>query len=282
MSELQPGTIQRAKITNSVTDGFLVSIGTETLLLPEINTDLQPGKEIKVFVYQDRKGKLLATETIPEASLDSYGWAKVVEVVENLGVFVDIGIPKEILVSSDDLPLLKKVWPISGDYLFVSLDFDKKGRLLAKPINEADVMADLVPASPDLLQHRITGRVYRSTKAGSFILSEEGYRGFIHPHERKKEPRIGETVTGRIIDVKDDGTINVTLLPLKQEGMKDDAESILEYLEKRGGAMEFGDKSDAEAIRETFHISKSAFKRALGNLIKENKVYQQDGKTYLK
>ncbi|SDL69142.1 CvfB family protein [Sediminibacillus halophilus] len=282
MSELLPGSIQRAEMQNAVTDGFLVRIGKETLLLPEADTELQTGQEIEVFIYQDKKGRLLATKNIPEARLDSYGWAPVIEVVENLGVFVDIGIPKEILVSSDDLPLLKKVWPVSGDNLFVSLDIDKKGRLLAKPINEADVMAELVPASPALLKTPVTGRVYRSTKAGSFVLTEEGYRGFIHPYERKKEPRIGETVTGRVIDVKDDGTINVSLLPLKQEGMKDDAENILEYMEKNGGTMQFSDKSDPEAIRETFHISKSAFKRALGKLIKENKAQQKDGKTYMK
>ncbi|WP_053219492.1 CvfB family protein [Virgibacillus senegalensis] len=282
MKELQPGSIQRAEVTQEVTDGFLLRIGKETLLLPETEKMLQPQQEIEVFVYQDKKGRALATTTIPEARIDSYGWASVVEVVENLGVFVDIGIPKEILVSSDDLPLLTKVWPKNGDNLFVSLAMDKKGRLLAKPIGEADVIADLEPASSEYLQKQVIGRVYRSTKAGSFILTEEGFRGFIHPNERKKEPRVGETVTGRVIDVKDDGTINVTLLPLKQEGIKDDAAAILEYLEKSGGSMSLGDKSDPEIIRETFHISKAAFKRALGKLIKEGKVYQQDGNTHLK
>ncbi|SDJ69065.1 CvfB family protein [Sediminibacillus albus] len=284
MNDNQLGTIQTLKVYEEITDGFLLEFGNNKILLPEteIPTAIQPGEEVEVFLYSDKKGETTATMTIPEARLDAYGWSEVIEVVKNLGVFVNIGINKEILVSKDDLPILEAVWPKDGDHLFVSLETDKKGRLLAKPIGEADIVQDLVPASSSILKQQVIGRIYRSTKAGSFLLTEEGYRGFIHPHERKNEPRLGETVTGRVIDVKEDGTINVSLLPLKQEGMNEDAENILDYLASHGGEMELSDKSDPEEIRATFRISKAAFKRALGKLMKEEKVSQRNGKTVLK
>ncbi len=283
MSNLKIGTIQNLMVKKKKTEGFIVTDGSQEVMLPndQASEDIELDKEAQVFLYHDKKGNLLATMTMPEVDTETYGWVEVVEVVKNLGVFVDIGIEKEMLVSIDDLPLLESVWPKVGDWLFVSLEVDKKGRLLAKPITEGEVQGDLEPAPASLLKKDITGRIYRSTKAGSFLLTEEGYRGFIHPTERKEEPRVGETVTGRVIDVKEDGSINVSLRPLKQEGMKEDADLILEYLIERGGSIPFHDKSDADDIRKTFRISKSAFKRAIGKLMKEGKVIQQNGKTIL-
>ncbi|WP_077621811.1 CvfB family protein [Sediminibacillus massiliensis] len=282
MSLLQIGTTISLKVVNT-NEEYILSDGKEKVSLPkeEVTEDLETGQWTEVFLFLEKDGSLSATKHIPDASLDTYGWSEVVEVINDLGVFVDIGIRKEILVSKDDLPLLQTVWPKEGDSLFVSLEVDKKGKLLAKPITEGDVQQDLVRAPDSLIKNQITGRIYRATKSGSFMLTEEGYRGFIHPNERKQEPRVGETVNGRVIDVKEDGTINVSLLPLKQEGMHEDAEMILAYLQQHGGEMDFTDKSDPEAIRSTFQISKAAFKRALGKLMKEKKISQTNDKTIL-
>ena len=43
--------------------------------------------------------------------------------------------------------------------------------------------------------------------------------------------------------------------------------------------MPFGDKSTPEEIQEMFDMSKGAFKRALGTLMKAKKIKQQDGWT---
>lgn len=74
----------------------------------------------------------------------------------------------------------------------------------------------------------------------------------------------------------------MSLLPRKQDALSVDAEEILTYLRSRNGAMPYGDKSDPDDIRERFHLSKAAFKRALGHLMKNGKVYQKDGWTYEK
>src|SRR5699024_3556145 len=118
------------------------------------------------------------------------------------------------------------------------------------------------------LNQVVSGPVYFTSKEGSVMLTEEKYRGFIHHTEREREPRLGEHVTGRIIEVKEDGTLNVSLLPLKHERIDDDAELILAYLNEHDGEMPFNDRSSPDDIRNTFQISKSAFKRALGRLMR--------------
>jgi uncharacterized protein len=284
MGKLEAGTIETLKVARKIETGYVLTDGKVEVLLhvKEAETDLDEGQEVDTFLYQDKKGQLVATTVIPEIHQHTYGWAEVVETVRNLGVFVNIGIQKEILVSKDDLPLLEGVWPQEGDQLFVTLITDRKGRLLAKPVTEDIIEQERDMAKKDLKNSPISGRVYRSTKVGSFIITEEGYRGFIHSTERKDEPRLGEWVEGRIIDVKDDGTLNVSLRPVKQEGMESDAEAIYHYLESQGGIMPFSDKSDPEEIRQTFQLSKAAFKRALGKLLKEGRIEQRDGKTFIK
>ncbi|MDQ0257910.1 putative RNA-binding protein (virulence factor B family) [Evansella vedderi] len=284
MNQLEVGTIKTLTVTRKIETGYVLTSGKEEVLLHarETEGDLDEGQEVDAFLYQDKKGQLVATTIIPDIHRYTYGWAEVVESVKNLGVFVNIGIQKEILVSKDDLPLLEGVWPQKGDQLFVTLIVDNKGRLLAKPVTEDIIEQERDRAQKHLKNQQTSGRVYRSTKVGSFIITEEGYRGFVHHSERKEEPRLGEWVEGRIIEVKDDGTINVSLRPVKEKGIEVDAEEILAYLKDQGGVIPFSDNSDPEEIRQTFHISKGAFKRALGKLLKEGMIEQRDGKTYLK
>lgn len=283
MIQLPIGTIQTMKVDRRIETGYVLQYKMNEVLLHhnETNNELLPGEDVEVFLYQDKKGQAIATAILPAIVIDNFDWAEVVEVIPNLGVFVNIGTTKEILVSKDDLPLFEDVWPIPGDKLYVTLGKDRKGRLLALPATES-VIAKIVEIAPDeLFNTTISGRVYRTDREGSAIITAENYRGFIHHTERKVEPRLGELVQGRVIEVKADGTLNVSLRPYKRQGMAEDAEMVLAYLIQNDGVMPFTDKSDPDDIRGTFNISKAAFKRALGKLMKEGKIDQRDEGTFL-
>ncbi|MFD2750447.1 S1 RNA-binding domain-containing protein [Virgibacillus siamensis] len=272
--------IQTLEVIRKIDTGYVLE-GNILLHHNEIDNQLEPGQHIEIFLYTDKKGQTVATGKIPFISRDTYGWADVVEKMPGLGVFVDIGTTKEILVSMDDLPLFEKVWPDEKDKLFVTLGKDRKGRLLAIPAAESafDHLWETAPGA--ILNKTISGRVYRTSKEGAAVITANNYRGFIHHTERKTEPRLGELVKGRVIDVKEDGSINISLRPIKKESRIEDADNILMHLEQNGGIMPFSDKSDPEDIRGTFNISKAAFKRALGKLMKEQKVEQRNGNTFL-
>ncbi|PYZ95173.1 hypothetical protein CR194_06565 [Salipaludibacillus keqinensis] len=283
MYKLTPGTIDQFTVARTTPAGYVLKLGNREVLLHqnEAKETLSIGQEIEAFVYEDKKNQLVASMTIPEVTLGTYDWVQVVDVVEELGVFVHIGLPKDILVSKDDLPLHLSVWPKRGDHLFVKLDHDRRGKLIAKPVTEDIIEQERDQAPKELLHKTATGYIYRASKIGSFLITEEGFRGFIHQNERKQEPRLGQLVNGRIIDVKDDGTLNVSLRPLILESRDQDSELILDFLRDNNGQIPFSDQSSPDEIRETFKLSKAAFKRAMGKLIKEKKVTQKDGMTYL-
>ncbi|HHY72518.1 MAG TPA: hypothetical protein GX497_04675 [Bacillus bacterium] len=285
MSNIIPGTITTLKASHEAPFGYFLTDGEQEILLHHndmTRDELAENEDIEVFLFQDRQGRIAATMELPAITINAFGWAKVEEVKRELGVFVNIGIDKGMLLSKDDLPPLEQVWPQAGDEVYCTLEIGKNGRLFVRLAKEADFEEIAKMADKSLFNKNVTGRIYRTLYSGSFIFTDEGYLGFIHESERKEEPRIGEKVTGRVIDVKEDGTINVSLLPRKHEVMGDDASKIFAYMETRNGAMPYWDKSQPDDIEAKFGISKGAFKRALGKLMKEGKVYQENGWTYFK
>ncbi|MNI83781.1 hypothetical protein D3C73_1406230 [compost metagenome] len=68
----------------------------------------------------------------------------------------------------------------------------------------------------------------------------------------------------------------------KEVGRNEDADKIYAYLESRpGGGMPYSDQTAPDLIKQRFGISKAAFKRALGKLLKEGKITQRENWTYL-
>ncbi|SFL73333.1 CvfB family protein [Salibacterium qingdaonense] len=275
---MKHGTIAKAYVNRKQHNGYLVELEGTTLELPAAQAvrSLSVGEHTDIFIYTDKKGQPAATMNLPEVTADTYGWAAAAEVVPELGVFINLNLPHDILVPKDDLPFMKNVWPEPGDQLYVILSTDKQGRLLARTAGEETMLETAVPAPASLIHHNLTGWVYRAGKAGSFIRTENGHRAFLHPSQRIKEPRMGERVDVRVVDVKEDGTINVSMFPSAAESMDKDAHAIMLYLSRNRGEISFSDKSSPEDIQNTFHISKAAFKRALGQLMKKDLIEQTD------
>jgi predicted RNA-binding protein (virulence factor B family) len=264
--------------------GYFLTDGTEDVLLHrnEASKHYQLHETVKVFLYTDSKGRIAATDNLPIVTAGTYEWAKVVDVKLEIGAFLDIGIHKELFLGKEDLPAYKNVWPVPGDLLYVTIRVSRNGLLYARLANDSVIDEKAIKATRKAFNQNIVGFVYRTAKVGSWVLTAEGYKGFIHESQRERELRLGEKVEGRIIDVKADGTVNISLIKRKHEAMDEDAKKIYDYLESRNGAMPYSDKSLPEDIAERFHMSKSAFKRALGKLMKEGKVYQEGFWTYKK
>ena len=237
------------------------------------------GDQVKVFLFADRRGDLQATTAIPTITEVNYDWARVLKVTKE-GAFCDIGTSREVLVRGEDLPAIQELWPQPGDHLYITLRPDRNGDLFGRLVTEEKVNELYEGALDDQFNKNIVARPYRLLPVGTFLLGVEApYRIFVHESERNAEPRLGQDVEVRIIDVKDDGSLNGSLLPRKHERLGTDAEKIYAYLESVGGKMPFSDKSTPEEIQEMFGMSKGAFKRALGTLMKARKIQQVDGWT---
>ncbi|RXK19203.1 S1 RNA-binding domain-containing protein [Macrococcus sp. DPC7161] len=242
--------------------------------------ELEIGEDYTFFVYPGRNGDLFATQNMPAISTDKYDWVKVIK-TDRDGATVDVGIPREIKIPWEDLPKVKDVWPTTGDEVFATLRVDKNDQLYGRLASETIVDSMYSQASIDLLHTTITAHPYRLLRVGTFLLSKEGYKIFVHESERKTEPRLGEAVEVRIIGHKEDGTLNGSFLPLAHERMDDDSEAILALLNEYEGELPFSDKSDPEAIKDVFNMSKGSFKRAIGRLYKQKRIIIEPDKIKL-
>lgn len=280
---LHPGLKATLQVKDRSTSQWILSDGSGDEVMmnaSEIEEGQEIGEDIEVFLYRNRQGGVSATPMIPHILPSEYGWAKVLKVSPREGAVVDIGTTREVYLLPADLPQIMELWPKQGDHIFMTLRTDRHGDLYGRLATEEKVLELMQPAPETVFNQNLQARAYRLLPVGTFMLSvPEMYRIFIHETERHEEPRLGEEKTVRIIDVKDDGTLNGSLLPRKQERLADDADEIMRYLEESGGKMPFTDKSSPDEIQEIFGMSKAAFKRALGKLYKNRQIVQEEGWT---
>lgn len=274
------GKIVRAKVTSQTRKWMNLQYEGKEIVMSAEEITGPVGDFVEVFLYEDKEGKITASMKPPIVTSESYEWVYVVSQIEP-GVFVDIGLPKDILVSKDDLPEDRKLWPIRGDKLFVTLGHDRRKRLKAVPISEWLIDEERDAATAEMASAMVKGNVYLHKEGGAAVITEEGVRGFIHESQASFVPRLGQSIEGRVIAVKDDGTVNITLRDERVVAQGKDAEAVLAYLQDHGGEMSYTDKSSPAEIDAAFGLSKAAFKRALGKLMKEGIVKQDSGRTYI-
>ena len=84
--------------------------------------------------------------------------------------------------------------------------------------------------------------------------------------------RIGDEIEARVTNVKEDGKLDLSVRGKIPQQMDADAELILKRIQSYDGVLPFNDKADPDTIKAEFGMSKAAFKRAVGRLLKENRV----------
>ena len=237
------------------------------------------GDEVEVFLYLDPNRKLTASMRVPKMREGQIARLKVINVSRD-GAFVDVGAERGIFMPYAGM----RGRPQIGEVVWAKLYTDKSGRLAVTMEVEDEMRRASQPAKGVKKGQLVKGAIYNYTDAGAFLFSEERYIVFIANKEmdERNRPRVGQVVTARVTYIRDDGRLNASLKESKEKALITDGEKILELLRNRDGKMPYSDESSPEVIRDKFGISKAAFKRALGHLIKEQKVFEEDGWTYLK
>lgn len=237
------------------------------------------GDEVEVFLYLDPNRKLTASMRVPKMREGQIARLKVINVSRD-GAFVDVGAERGIFMPYAGM----RGRPQIGEVVWAKLYTDKSGRLAVTMEVEDEMRRASQPAKGVKKGQMVKGAIYNYTDAGAFLFSEERYIVFIANKEMNPQsrPRVGEVVTARVTYIRDDGRLNASLKESKEKALITDAEKILELLQSRNGKMPYSDESSPEVIRDKFGISKAAFKRALGHLLRENRIVEEDGWTYLK
>ena len=161
------------------------------------------------------------------------------------------------------------------DAVLVTLYVDKSDRLCAS----MKVYNHLSNESPYKKDDEVFGRVYEiSDNFGVFIAVDDKYSALLPKKEVFEKYRINQPVYARVAQVMEDGRLTLSVKKKIPEQMNDDASFIYETLQRENGFLPFNDKSDSEAVKNRFHMSKNAFKRAIGHLYKERLItIEKDG-----
>lgn len=238
---------------------------------------VQVGEEVSVFLYLDPKRRLTASMRVPKMKEGQIARLKVINVSKD-GAFLDVGAERGIFMPYAGM----RGRPQIGEVVWAKLYTDKSGRLAVTMEVEDEMRRASKPADAVSLGTQVTGAIYNYTDQGAFMFSDERYIVFIDNKEMAERPRVGEVVTARVTYVRKDGRLNASLREIKEKALFSDADKIMELLQNRNGRMPYSDSTSPEVIRDKFQISKAAFKRALGHLIKTGLIEERDGWTYLK
>jgi len=234
------------------------------ILLPkrEVPKETQVGDEISVFVALDSEDRPIATTRVPALQLGEVAFLRVTAVT-SVGAFVDWGLPKELMV-----PFREQTRDLTvGERHPVGLFVDKTGRLAGTMR-----VSEMLRAQPSVTAGEwVAGEVWRSDPAvGLFVIVERRFVGLVPKSEPHGLER-GASAMFRVTRVRPDGRFELSLRAKAHEEMADDAEHVLEIL-RADRTLAVGDRSTPEEIRSRFGLSKKAFKRAVGQLLKDGVV----------
>jgi predicted RNA-binding protein (virulence factor B family) len=268
MTEL--GKYQTLEVVKKTDFGFYLSeIGSDhkhTILLPikEAPEGIATGDQLNVFLYKDSEDREIATTAKVPVTVGELAVLKVKE-VSKVGAFLDWGLMKDLL-----LPYKEQTTKVKeGDQVLITLYSDKSHRLCATMKVYELLSTDSSYKKDDM----VSGIVYDFIETfGVFVAVDHKYSAMIPKNELFPSIKIGDTIQARVINVREDGKLNLSLREKSHLQMDVDSEMILNKLKSTNGALPYNDDSDPEAIKKEFAISKNAFKRAIGKLYKAGAI----------
>ena len=238
----------------------------DSVLLPrkQVPEGLKAGGEIEVFVYLDSSDRPIATVHKPLITCGELAKLKVAS-VGKIGAFMDWGLEKDIL-----LPFKEMVGKVrEGKEYLVYMYIDKSGRPCVTMRLYDHLYSDSNYQKGDLVE----GYIYQiNENIGAFVAVENRYQGLIPIRELHKKVNIGDTFSLRVTEVREDGKLNLSTGKPAYQQMEEDSEMVYQAILSYDGVLPFTDKASPAVIEREMGLSKNAFKRAVGRLLKENRI----------
>lgn len=260
------GQKQVLTVVKEVEFGVYLGTEEERVLLPkrQVPADIELGDPVEVFLYKDSDDRLIATTHEPKLTIGQLAVLDVVDVTK-VGAFLNWGLEKDLF-----LPFKEQTSKVAvGDQCLVTLYIDKSERLCAT----MKVYHLLGTDSPYQKDDKVSGIIYeKSDEFGVYVAVDNVYSARIPKKDAFGSLVIGTTVEARVAEVKEDGKLVLSVRDKIPEQMDQDAALIVRVIEKYNGTLPFNDKAAPEVIKREFGLSKAAFKRAVGRLLKGGKI----------
>lgn len=277
---IEIGRYYKMKIANFTSFGAYLDAETgvrhDNILLPvkQLPEGSKIGDELEVFIYRDSEERLIATTRKPLAKLGDLAYLKV-NAKTKIGAFLDWGLERDLF-----LPFKEQKYALEvGKSYLVKVYLDKSQRLCAT----TEIYEYLEADTPYQKNDKVVGTVYSvNPDLGVFVAVDNRYMGLIPLNEYFMDLKEGDQVKARVIRVREDGKLDLSPRELAHIQRESDTAKILEGINNHDGFLALNDKSSPIEIQSRLNMSKAAFKRAVGKLLKENKVIQTEGGLMLK
>ena len=266
------GEKQILKVVRMKDFGMYVGDETEAILLPRkyVPVGTKVGDSVEVFVYRDSSDRLIATTEEPALTLGQVASLKVKE-TGKIGAFLDWGLEKDLLLPFKE----QSVQVRPGKSYPVALYIDKSKRLCAT-MKIYEYLSSESPYEKDAV---VQGVVYQvNPNIGVFVAVDGKYHGMIPKKNAHGNFKVGDPVQARIVAVREDGKLELSVRERVEFQISKDAETLIEVIESYDGVLPFTEKASPAVIERELNMSKAAFKRAVGHLLKAKKIRIDQGK----
>jgi uncharacterized protein len=264
LGRIRPLVVRRLGDPGAFLSEDLSADSSATYLLPraEVPPETAVGDTLEVFVSLDSEDRPIATLRAPYLRRDDVGFLEVTAVTP-IGAFLDWGLPKELL-----LPFREQTREVrEGDRLAVGVFVDNTGRMCAT-MRIRELLQD---GGDFTVGEWVMGEAWRVDPAlGLFVIVERGFLGLVPQSEPHRLER-GERARFRVSRVYPDRKIELSLRGMAHEELENDGETILRVL-AREPAPRLSDRSSPDDLRDLLGLSKKAFKRAAGRLLRDGLV----------
>lgn len=265
------GRVSRREVQKETPQGVYIETPEGQAFLPGTefeNTLPKAGEMLDVLIYHDYDGYLSATLRKPLIQVGEFALLRI-KAAGDKGAFADWGLEKDLFI-----PHAEQLTPVEkgGQYLTYAYIDGRSGRITGS--TRVDRFArDTLPETHGFeAGQEVPLLISRQTDLGykAIIETEEPYSGTLYQNELLKKIRPGMRLTGYIKQVREDLKLDLTLRRPGYNEIRAAAEELHERLKNAPeGFLPYHDKSDAQAIRQEFNISKRTFKAATGALLKQ-------------
>jgi hypothetical protein len=237
------------------------------ILLPKrlVPKDCKEDDLVEVFLFVDAKERVSATTAKPKAKVGEVAFLKVAQTTA-VGAFLDWGLPKDLLVPFSNQRSKMQQGQMHVVYVYLDENTD---RVVASSKLNRFIMHD--------------NKSYTKGQAVDLIITDItdiGYKAVInHRHwgllffdDVIKQLKVGDQCKGYVMNLRDDGRIDLSLQALGYGKVKGLREQILDALAENEGFLPLSDKSPAEDIYEKFGVSKKSFKMTIGTLYRQRLI----------
>jgi len=261
--KIEIGKINTLKVLRASEPGlYLKSLDEEEVLLPNayVKKEMLIDSLLDVFIYTDSEDRLVATTLKPYVYLNEFAFLQIVDIVK-FGSFVDIGLPKDILVPKNK----QKSTFVKGSYKVLQLCLDKKtNRLYA--CEKFELKKEIKGLSKN---DEVEIILYSKTPLGFKVIVNNLYEGMIFHSEVFENLKIGDKKRAYVKNIRADNKLDISLQKIYQ---KVDESKILDILKANGGSINCTYKSEVNDIKNIFSMSKKNFKATLTKLIEKEKI----------